>query len=130
MRGVILAVMVLLCIGTVVTLCHRRGDFITNTSPFLSEYVPTPSDGHRAIARRAAGFAKRHRMKLHYLPGHFQSTEFTIAVTRDDLNIAVGNVLLGKRTLVTAVVRATPTPQQRAEVGEFMCSVMFYRCER
>ncbi|HET9336321.1 MAG TPA: hypothetical protein VFO12_07940 [Sphingomicrobium sp.] len=109
--------------------CDRKGDFITGTSPFLSEYVPTPDSGHEMIAKRAGDFAKRHKMKLHYVPGHFRATEFTISVTRDDLNIVTGNVRLGNRTLVTATARRHPTLQQRAEVGEFMCSVMMHNCE-
>ena len=109
--------------------CNRKSDFITETSPFLSVYVPTPSGGHKATAERANEFARRHGMKLHYVPGHFQPTEFTISVVRRDLNIVTGNVLLGERTLVTAYTRLAPTNEQRALVDEFLCSVMMHGCE-
>ena len=108
--------------------CERKSDFITETSPFVSEYVRTPEDGHAEIAKRAAEFASRHGMKRHYVPGHFKATEFTISVTREDLDIGTGNVKLGNRTLVTAYTQGSPTEKQRAEVREFMCAVMLHGC--
>lgn len=112
------------------TSCNRKSDFITETSPFFSEYVLTPPGGHKATAERAQEFARRHGMILHYVPGHFQPTEFSISVVRRDLNIVTGNVLLGERTLVTAYTQESPTNGQRALLDEFMCSVMMHECER
>lgn len=114
--------------ATVLAACERKSDFITETSPFFSEYVTTPAGGHETIANRAGTFAQRHRMKLHYVPGHFQPTEFTISVTRDDLNIVTGNVQLGDHTFVTATTRRKPSQAQRLEVDEFMCSVLMHGC--
>lgn len=108
--------------------CDRKSDFITETSPFLSADVPTPVGGHDAIAERARAFAERHAMKLHYVPGHTRSSEFTISVTRDDMSIVTGNVLRGGRTLITAYSRVSPTPEQRKMVDEFMCSVFLHGC--
>lgn len=118
----------LVCAGFVTASCERRGDFITETLPFLTEYMPTPDEDHQATAERARAFADRHGMKLHYVPGHFETTEFSISVTRGDVDISVGNVLLGRRTLLTAYTRAEPSPRQRDLVDEFMCSVMLHGC--
>lgn len=127
MWRIILAVAVVALV-VLVAYCRQGSDFITDTDPFLSEYVPTPDGGHEAIAQRAENFARKHGMKLHYVPGHFQQTEFSISVTREDLNIATGNVLLKDRTWVTATARGEPSRAQRVEVDEFMCLVMLYGC--
>ena len=111
----------------VATTCDRSGDFITETDPFLSERIPTPQEDHAVLASRAKAFAELHRMRLHYVPGHFQESEFTISVTRQDLSIVSGNVARGNKTLVTAYSRR-PSPQQRQEVRAFICEVMRYKC--
>jgi hypothetical protein len=127
MRRLILPV-IMAAAGVFATSCERKSDFITNTSPFLSEYVATPPGNHYATAERARSFALRHQMKVHYVPGHFEPNEFSISLTRDDLNIVTDNVLLGDRTLVNAYALGKPSSKQREVVDEFMCSVMMHDC--
>jgi hypothetical protein len=110
------------------TSCDKGGEFITDTSPFFEESVPTPPGGHRAIAERSKIFAKKHRMKVHYVAGHFKHEEFSILLTRDDINIVADNVNLRGRTLVAAYTTFPASGRQRALVIEFKCSVMLYDC--
>lgn len=110
--------------------CNRESDFITETSPFVQVTVPTPEDGKAAIAQRAERFADERGMKFHYVPYHFESHEFTVSVTRTDLNIIVGNVMRGDRSAVSAFARSAPTPTQLREVDIFLCEVMRHGCAR
>lgn len=98
--------------------------------PFVQVTVPTPADGKAAIAQRAERFAARHGMKVHFVPDHFEPHEFTLAVTRPDLNILVGNVMRGDKSFVTAVSRSAPTAAQRREVDVYLCQVVSYGCAR
>ena len=111
------------CVG-----CDRQSDFITETSPFVEVQVPTPPDGKAAVASRAEQFAKQHGMKVHFVPNHFEPHEFSLSLTRADLNIVAANVMLGGRSDVTAYTRSAPTAAQRAEVEAYLCEVMRHRC--
>ena len=110
--------------------CDRQSDFITETSPFLEVKVQTPTDGKVAIVRRAERFAKQHGMKVHFVPDHFEQQEFTLSLTRTDLNIVAGNVRFGALTVVTAYTGRVPTGAQRTEVESYLCEVMRHRCSR
>jgi hypothetical protein len=110
--------------------CDRRSEFITETSPFASVTVLTPRDGMAAIARRATRFAEQRRMKVHFVPDHFEPHELTLSLTRADLNIIAGNVMSGDRLRVTATARAAPTSAQRSEVDAYLCEVMRHGCPR
>ena len=112
-----------LCVG-----CNRESDFITDTSPFVEVTVPTPADGMDAIAQRGERFASTHGMKVHYVPGHFEPHEFTLSVTRTDLNIIVSNVMRGDQSSVSAYVRSAPSLAQRREVDTYLCEVMRHGC--
>jgi len=112
-----------LCMG-----CNRESEFIGETSPFLEVTVPTPADGKTAIAQRAERFAAKHGMKVHFVPDHFEPHEFTVSVTRTDLNIIVGNVMRGDQSAVSAFARSEPTVTQRREVDSYLCEVMCHGC--
>jgi hypothetical protein len=114
-----------LCVG-----CNRESEFITETSPFFEVAVPTPADGKAAIAQRAERFAAKHRMKVHFVPDHFEPHEFTVSVTRNDLNIIVGNVMRGDQSAVSAFARSQATAAQRREVDTYLCEVMRHGCAR
>ena len=107
--------------------CDRKSDFITEASPFLEMKVPTPSDGKVAIAARGERFAKQHGMKVHFVPDHFEPREYSLSLTRTDLNIVAANVQSGGASNVSAYSRSAPTSAQRAEVEDYLCEVM-HRC--
>ena len=113
------------CLG-----CDRKSDFISETSPFVSITVPTPQDGKVAIASRVTRFAEQRGMKTHFVPDHFEPHEFTLSLTRTDLNIIAGNVMRSDRVHVTAYARGAPTAAQRTEVDAYLCEVMRHRCPR
>lgn len=114
-----------LCAG-----CDRKSDFIMETSPFVGVMVSTPTDGKAAIRDRAERFAEQHGMEAHFVPDHFEPHEFSISLTRADLNIVADNVQRGTRSDVTAYTRSAPTSSQRAEVDAYLCEVMRHGCSR
>lgn len=124
----LISVPLIILAGAATMSCNRTSDFITDTPPFVSMSVRTPTGRHELIAARAKAFAIRHGMKLHYVSGHFQESEYTISVTRHDLNIVTGNVVEGRSTSITAYSRTEPTEKQQAEVAEFLCLVMLHAC--
>lgn len=121
----LISVSLALCVA-----CHRKSDFITETSPFVEIMVPTRTDGKAAIRGRAEPFAKRHGMKVHFVPDHFEPHEFSLSLTRADLNIVAENVLRGSRSNVSAYARSAPTSSQLAEVDAYLCEVMRHGCPR
>ena len=120
---VLLSLSAAFCVG-----CDRESDFITQTSPFLNVRVPTPADGKIFIAARGERFAKRHEMEVHFVPDHFGPQEFSLSLTRADLNIIANNVQSSGGSNVNAIARSAPTSEQRAEVEAYLCEVMLHRC--
>jgi hypothetical protein len=119
----LLSVSLDLCVG-----CNRRSDFITETSPFLDLRVATPSDGKFAIAVRGERFAKQHGMKVHFVPDHIAPREYSLSLTRSDLNIVAANGQSGSASNVAAYARSAPSAAQRAEVEAYLCEVMLHGC--
>ncbi|MBA3511941.1 hypothetical protein [Sphingomonas sp.] len=115
-------------VASVSASCERRSDVIYETSPFMTVLVATPPYGGAGIKRRAENFASSHEMRTLYSEEHFSPGEFSLLISRPDLNIAAENVLRGQQSIVRAYVRGEPSAQHREQADEFLCKAMLHDC--
>src|SRR5215213_7289533 len=108
--------------------CERRSDVITETSPFMTVLVATPADGGAGLKRRADQFASTHGMRMVYSEEQFSPGEYSVLLSRPDLNIAAENVLRGRHSVVRAYARQEASSEHHELAGEFLCKVMLHGC--
>lgn len=113
---------------TLLTSCDRQNDVITEKSPFMEVLVETPPDGGVGVAKRSSEFARKNEMKFKYSFEHFSNEEYSVRLLRPDFNVAVDNVLRGKKSVVSMYSRHEPNNSQRKLAKEYLCSVMRHGC--